>query len=52
MDFNAAIRTLCIAGHRAMFHAGGCIVADSNEGDEHAELMLDARPLLDALGGC
>lgn len=52
MDFNVAIRTLCIAGHRAMFHAGGGIVADSNEGDEYAELMLKARPLLDALGGC
>ncbi len=49
MDFNVAIRTLCIRDRQATFHAGGGVVADSKEGDEYAELMLKAQPLLEAL---
>ncbi len=49
IDFNVAIRTMCIAHGRAVFNVGGGIVADSQPEDEYAELMLKAKPLLEAL---
>jgi para-aminobenzoate synthetase component 1 len=52
MDFSVAIRTMCITEHRAVFNVGGGIVADSQDEGEYAELMLKARPLLEALAGC
>jgi para-aminobenzoate synthetase component 1 len=52
MDFNVAIRTMCLANGRAVFNVGGGIVADSQEGEEYAELMLKAQPLLEALACC
>ena len=52
MDFSVAIRTMCIADDRAVFNAGGGIVADSQAEDEYAELMLKAQPLLEALACC
>ena len=52
MDFSVAIRTMCIADHRAVFNVGGGIVADSQAEDEYAELMLKAQPLLEALACC
>jgi para-aminobenzoate synthetase component 1 len=52
MDFSVAIRTMCIADGSAVFNVGGGIVADSQPEDEHAELMLKAQPLLEALACC
>ncbi len=49
MDFNVAIRTMCVANDRAVFNVGGGIVADSQAEEEYAELMLKAQPLLEAL---
>jgi len=49
IDFNVAIRTMCIAHDRAVFNVGGGIVADSQAEEEYAELMLKAKPLLEAL---
>ena len=49
VDFSVAIRTLCITGNQAVFNVGGGIVADSQDEQEYAELMLKARPLLEAL---
>ena len=50
MDFNVAIRTMMIHEDVAIFNAGGGIVSDSQADSEYAELMLKARPLLQALG--
>jgi len=50
MDFNVAIRTMMLHEDRAIFNAGGGIVSDSQAEAEYAELMLKARPLLQALG--
>ena len=52
MDFSVAIRTMCIADDQAVFNVGGGIVADSQDEEEYAELMLKARPLLEALACC
>jgi len=49
MDFSVAIRTMCLAGHQAVFNVGGGIVADSRADEEYAEMMLKAQPLLEAL---
>jgi para-aminobenzoate synthetase component 1 len=49
IDFNVAIRTMCISHDRAVFNVGGGIVADSQTEEEYAELMLKAQPLLGAL---
>jgi len=49
IDFNVAIRTMCISHDRAVFNVGGGIVADSRTEEEYAELMLKAQPLLEAL---
>jgi anthranilate/para-aminobenzoate synthase component I len=50
MDFNVAIRTMTIEDDVATFHGGGGIVYDSRPEPEQKEMMLKARPLLEALG--
>lgn len=50
MDFNVAIRTMVIQEGTARFNVGGGIVFDSDPRAEHEEMMLKARPLLEALG--
>ena len=49
MDFNVAIRTMTIQDDVAVFNVGGGIVYDSTAEAEYAEMMLKARPLLEAL---
>ena len=48
-QFNIAIRTLTIEDHRAVFHAGGGIVADSDPEEEYEETLIKARGLQLAL---
>ncbi|MBZ5516150.1 MAG: anthranilate synthase component I family protein [Acidobacteriia bacterium] len=50
MDFNVAIRTMTIQNDVATFNVGGGIVYDSEPQAEFEEMLLKARPLLDALG--
>ena len=50
MDFNVAIRTMTIRDDVAVFNVGGGIVYDSDPHAEFEEMMLKARPLLEALG--
>ena len=50
MDFNVAIRTITIEDDVATFNVGGGIVYDSRARTEYEEIMLKARPLLEALG--
>ncbi len=50
MDMNIAIRTVVLEKQRAVFHAGGGIVADSIPACEYAECYDKARALLTALG--
>jgi para-aminobenzoate synthetase component 1 len=45
-DLNIAIRTLVVKDGQAYVHAGGGIVADSDESDEYAESLLKASRLL------
>lgn len=49
-DLNIAIRTAIIHEGRAYIHAGGGIVADSDESDEYDESLLKASKLLQAVG--
>jgi para-aminobenzoate synthetase component 1 len=49
MDFSVAIRTVTIRDHIAVFNVGGGIVYDSQPAAEYAEIMLKARPILQAL---
>lgn len=51
MDFNVAIRTMTVQEDVAVFNVGGGVVYDSLAEAEHEEMMLKARPLLEALGG-
>ena len=50
MDFNVAIRTLMIQNDLATFNVGGGIVYDSTPETEYEEMLLKARPILEALG--
>jgi para-aminobenzoate synthetase component 1 len=50
MDFNVSIRTMTIEDDVATFNVGGGIVYDSRAEKEYEEMMLKARPLLEALG--
>jgi len=50
MDFNVAIRTMTIEEDVATLNVGGGIVFDSRAETEREEMMLKARPLLEALG--
>ncbi|MBP2305295.1 aminodeoxychorismate synthase component I [Azospirillum melinis] len=51
MDSNIVIRTLTVTPDRVIAQAGGGIVADSDPGGEHDEMMVKIRPLLRALDG-
>jgi para-aminobenzoate synthetase component 1 len=48
-DLCVVIRTLFVQGERALLHAGGGVVADSDPHAEWLESLLKARALLDAL---
>jgi len=50
-DLSVAIRTIVVEGEAASIGAGGAIVAQSNPGAEHEEMLLKARAPLRALGG-
>jgi anthranilate synthase component 1 len=49
LDFCITIRTLVIAGHKAMVQAGAGIVADSNPQAEYQETQDKAKALIRAL---
>ena len=51
LELNVAIRTFEIAHDRVWLGVGGGIVADSTPEGEYAELLVKARPLVDAIGG-
>jgi para-aminobenzoate synthetase len=50
-DLSVVIRTLVAAPGGLSIGAGGAIVAGSDPQDELQEMLLKARPLLDAVGG-
>ena len=50
-DLSVVIRTLVAASGGLSIGAGGAIVAGSDPRDELAEMLLKARPLLEAVGG-
>lgn len=50
MDFSVAIRTITIRDGVAEFNVGCGIVYDSEPEAEYAEMLLKARPLVEALG--
>ncbi|WP_207460605.1 aminodeoxychorismate synthase component I [Azospirillum sp. SYSU D00513] len=50
MDSSIVIRTLALTHEAVVAQAGGGIVADSDPGKEHDEMMVKIRPLLRALG--
>jgi para-aminobenzoate synthetase component 1 len=49
MDLSVAIRTVVLGGGRAVFHAGGAVVADSNPAEEYRETLDKARALAGSL---
>lgn len=51
MDSSIVIRTLTVTPDRIVAQAGGGIVADSDPGREHDEMMVKIGPLLRALDG-
>jgi para-aminobenzoate synthetase/4-amino-4-deoxychorismate lyase len=51
LELNVAIRTFEIAENRVWLGVGGGVVADSTPDGEYAELLVKARPLVDAIGG-
>ena len=51
MDSSIVIRTLTVTPDRVIAQAGGGIVADSDPGREHDEMMVKIRPQLRALDG-
>jgi len=50
MDFNVAIRTITVRDQIAEFNVGCGIVYDSEPEAEYEEMLLKARPLVEALG--
>jgi para-aminobenzoate synthetase len=50
-DLSIVIRTLVASPDGLTVGAGGAIVAASDPEDELAEMLLKARPLLEAVGG-
>jgi anthranilate/para-aminobenzoate synthase component I len=50
-DLSVVIRTLVAAPGGLSIGAGGAIVAGSDPQDELQEMLLKARPLLEAVGG-
>ncbi len=51
LELNVVIRTFEIAEGRVWLGVGGGIVADSTPDGEYAELLVKARPLIDAIDG-
>ncbi|RYJ02606.1 MAG: hypothetical protein EON52_19270, partial [Actinomycetales bacterium] len=51
LELNVAIRTFEVAQGRVWLGVGGGIVADSTPEAEYAELLVKARPLVEAVGG-
>jgi para-aminobenzoate synthetase/4-amino-4-deoxychorismate lyase len=51
LELNVVIRTFEFADDRVWLGVGGGIVADSTPDGEYAELLVKARPLVDAVGG-
>jgi para-aminobenzoate synthetase / 4-amino-4-deoxychorismate lyase len=51
LELNVAIRTFEFASGRVWLGVGGGIVADSDPGDEYAECLIKAGPLISAIGG-
>jgi len=51
LELNVAIRTFEFHAGRVWLGSGGGIVADSAAGEEYAECLLKAGPLIRALGG-
>jgi para-aminobenzoate synthetase/4-amino-4-deoxychorismate lyase len=51
LELNVVIRTFEFADDRVWLGVGGGIVADSTPDGEYAELLVKARPLIDAIGG-
>nr|WP_283808351.1 anthranilate synthase component I family protein [Lujinxingia litoralis] len=50
-DSNVLIRTATLLGTRALYGAGGAVVADSDPSGEWQEACWKARPFVHALGG-
>ena len=50
MDSSVAIRTLTVSPGQVVAASGGGIVAESQPGDEHEEMLVKIRPLLRAVG--
>jgi para-aminobenzoate synthetase/4-amino-4-deoxychorismate lyase len=51
LELNVAIRTFEFCAGRVWLGSGGGIVADSAPGEEYAECLLKAGPLIRAIGG-
>ncbi|KQY55355.1 hypothetical protein ASD11_17585 [Aeromicrobium sp. Root495] len=51
LELNVAIRTFEVSDGRIWLGVGGGIVADSTPEAEYAELLVKARPLVEAVGG-
>lgn len=51
LELNVVIRTFEFAEGRVWLGVGGGIVADSDPADEYAEVLVKARPLIEAIGG-
>jgi para-aminobenzoate synthetase component 1 len=49
IDLSVAIRIVSLDGSRAVFHAGGGIVYDSDPADEYRETLVKARGIIEAL---
>jgi anthranilate/para-aminobenzoate synthase component I len=51
MDLNIIIRTIVVKDHKASFHVGAGIVADSDPENEYNETLAKAAALIEVLGG-
>ncbi|OGW15452.1 MAG: aminodeoxychorismate synthase, component I [Nitrospinae bacterium RIFCSPLOWO2_12_FULL_47_7] len=51
MDLNIIIRTIIVKNHKACFHVGAGIVADSDPENEYNETLAKAAAMIEVLGG-